>query len=165
MEFVNVKVSSLHLATSQLERSISLYLNERDFISALTLAGAAEEILGKTLSTKGRQNAMDLIKAEHRQMWEIIGGNPPPDSQVVNFVNLFRNYYKHLLSEIGEKEMTISIDFYSAEMIYRAIFNYEALVGASLECIGEFKAACAYKNLEHSPPNHSFKADPLRGRP
>ncbi len=35
------------IAESQLETAIELYVSGRCFISALTLAGAAEEILGK----------------------------------------------------------------------------------------------------------------------
>ena len=43
-------LSNLDVAERQLERAIALFLDEEDYVSALTLAGAAEEILGKLLN-------------------------------------------------------------------------------------------------------------------
>ena len=37
----------IDIATCQVERAVTLYLDSADYISAITLAGAAEEILGK----------------------------------------------------------------------------------------------------------------------
>ena len=42
-------LSKLDIALAQVERAIFLALDESDFISAVTLAGAAEEILGSLL--------------------------------------------------------------------------------------------------------------------
>ena len=48
----------LDLATQQLDDAISLFL-KRQFVSALTLAGAAEEILSKALSHRGEQDSLE----------------------------------------------------------------------------------------------------------
>ena len=48
----------IDLATEQLDDAISLFL-ERHFVSALTLAGAAEEILSKALSHRGDQDSLE----------------------------------------------------------------------------------------------------------
>ena len=52
----------LDLATEQLDAAISLSLERKSFVSALTLAGAADEILGKALSHSGHK----LSQAEVR---------------------------------------------------------------------------------------------------
>ena len=43
-----------------LDDALSLFLKGKSFVSALTLAGAAEEILGKALSHRGQQNSVEL---------------------------------------------------------------------------------------------------------
>jgi len=58
LKIVKIKVitetlSNLEIAKRQLDRSISLFFDERDYFSSLTLAGAVEEILGKILNHGG----------------------------------------------------------------------------------------------------------------
>ncbi len=45
--------SKLEIAVHQLERAIKLYLDEKYYISTITLAGASEEILGKIIESAG----------------------------------------------------------------------------------------------------------------
>ncbi len=49
----------VNLAIEQLDVAIELFLSEKSYISALTLAGAAEEILGKSLNHNERINSLD----------------------------------------------------------------------------------------------------------
>lgn len=51
--------TSIGLAVEQLDSAIAHFLNRRSFISALTLAGAAEELLGKTLRSMNERNALE----------------------------------------------------------------------------------------------------------
>jgi hypothetical protein len=46
------------LAEHQLDRAIRLLLDEKDAISAVTLAGAAEEILGKLVELQGGTHSL-----------------------------------------------------------------------------------------------------------
>ena len=48
------------LAREMLEVALSLFLKRKSFASALTLAGAAEAILGRALSHRGQQNSLEL---------------------------------------------------------------------------------------------------------
>jgi hypothetical protein len=50
--------NKVNLAIEQLETDLSLFLDERSYVSALTLAGAAEEILGMALRVKGIENSL-----------------------------------------------------------------------------------------------------------
>jgi hypothetical protein len=51
--------NKVDLARKQLDAAISNF-RKKKFVSALTLAGAAEEILGKALSHRGQQNSLEL---------------------------------------------------------------------------------------------------------
>ena len=51
--------NTVDLAREQLDVALSLF-KRKSFVSALTLAGAAEEILGNALSHRGRQNSLEL---------------------------------------------------------------------------------------------------------
>ncbi len=48
-----VDVSKLDIATRQLKRALEFFLDDNDLICSITLAGAAEEILGKLLEKQG----------------------------------------------------------------------------------------------------------------
>lgn len=68
-----VTLSKLDIATAQLDTAMGLYLEGRDLISAITLAGAAEEILGKLAEKAGTQSAfnetLDRLCAMHQAAW------------------------------------------------------------------------------------------------
>ena len=49
-----------HAALQQLETALRLYCEGEDYYSAITLAGAAEEILGKTLAAKNEERRKTL---------------------------------------------------------------------------------------------------------
>src|SRR5262245_60551046 len=60
--------SRIELAVEQLDTALSLFLNKQSLVSALTLAGAAEEILGKALQCRAEQNSLDW-KYENTEWW------------------------------------------------------------------------------------------------
>jgi hypothetical protein len=70
--------SKRDLARVQLERAITLHVDEHDHVSAITLAGAAEEILGKLLTNAGgtpsvkafAQALVAIGNEEHGETWQ-----------------------------------------------------------------------------------------------
>lgn len=95
-------LSNIEVAHRQLERAIALFMDEQDFVSALTLAGAAEEILGKLLAEQGKSHWLESIsvaalvvlgfpKAEHES----------PEAreakrEIANIANFHKNRLKHI---------------------------------------------------------------------
>ena len=59
-----MRISKLEVATRQLDAAIGHFLNG-DYLPALTLAGAAEEILGALSRRAGHAAAVDQIVAYH----------------------------------------------------------------------------------------------------
>jgi len=106
------------IAERQLERALSLFFNEKDFVSALTLAGAAEEILGKMLNEAGRKNTLDEVVAGSM---DLVGNETAKPNQIAALANHYRNRMKHLQDGSA---MTFSVGFEAAEMIERATSNY-----------------------------------------
>ena len=59
MELQAVTLSNFDIAEIQLTRAIKLFFKDQDYISSLTLAGAAEEILGALVRKSGKKHALD----------------------------------------------------------------------------------------------------------
>ena len=59
MQQLSQRVTKRRIALIQLWRSIDLLENHNDPVWALTLAGAAEEILGKMAAKKGHSTALE----------------------------------------------------------------------------------------------------------
>src|SRR6185295_13568643 len=115
------------VATRQLERAIILYLEEADYYSAATLAGASEEILGCKLKTLGGMHALDsMISA----ITEIQTAN---DVQPLNrkklrddVLNEVRNWLKHYRYN---EDLDFDDRDAAASLIDRAVSNYFKLTG------------------------------------
>ena len=119
--------SQVDLASEQLDSALKLFMAKSPrFASALTLAGAAEEILGKILERQGKMSAIRhwyFGKADNHTT----GGEPIPTWQQHAFEeNFARNVLKHIQdSEIVT--IPFGLEEAAAMMLYRAITNFEWL--------------------------------------
>lgn len=124
----NSVISKREVARLQLIESIELFVNEK-FLPAITLAGAAEEILGKLLSKQGNINAiqesLELIKQISHTIDPQITGLKT-GKEYVDHWNLSRNSLKHL---VGSEDEPIEINFCDEAywMIKRALKNAKSL--------------------------------------
>lgn len=111
-------MSKLEVAVSQLEQAIRLFL-EGDYLSSLTLAGAAEEILGKLCERAGKPVSVEQIVAFH---WN--DTDPAlPDAErrkiLLTVLNRARNAAKHA-NNPEEATFDLEPDF-ALQMIMRAM--------------------------------------------
>ncbi|HAS8561039.1 TPA: hypothetical protein I7791_21530, partial [Vibrio vulnificus] len=95
------------IALHQLDKAIQLYFDEQDYICALTLSGASEEILGKIVSNTGSANACEeLVVALHQ-----LTGCTVDEKTIRNqHMNWDRNAVKHFNDN---SEFEIDTDFYA----------------------------------------------------
>jgi len=115
-------LSKLVIAQRQLEVAARLYVDGADYLAVVTLAGAAEEILGSLLRRTGQEAMIDRIVEMDR---ELTGGRP---FSVVNAeVNRARNALKHA-READEDTVAIEPGEATA-MLGRALVNYNRLAG------------------------------------
>lgn len=123
-------LSAEQIAEHQLLAALRLW-REQDYLSALTLAGAAEEILGKRLRKLGREPSFDQLKALIVAFARSEGDTDPDlEKTVGDLLNDTRNVLKHYAGDA-----TISVDLRADchEMLERAVANYEALTGLFLD--------------------------------
>lgn len=122
------------MAEIQLERAICLILDEQDLISAITLAGAAEEILGQLLKLEGKECVLDDISNEFVQPGKITN-NTWKAGAFKHELNFFRNEMKH--HNRGLERMPIPFEA-AYEIINRAIENFSRLTGRQSEQIKRY---------------------------
>ena len=115
-----MKISKLDAATRQLEVAIDLFLSKKDPLAVITLAGAAEEILGILVKNNGKENMIDVIKELDKK---VTGGR---DFKILNNeINGLRNALKHA-NNLDEDFIDFDEDAPVAYLM-RAIVNYNRL--------------------------------------
>ena len=115
-----MKISKLDAATRQLDVAIDLFLSEKDPLAVITLAGAAEEILGVLAKNNGKDNMIDALKELDKKL---TGGR---DFKILNNeVNGLRNALKHA-NNLDEDFIDYDEDAPVAYLM-RAIVNYNRL--------------------------------------
>ncbi|MPM87555.1 hypothetical protein SDC9_134655 [bioreactor metagenome] len=130
----------MKIAEHQLLASLKLW-HDGDYLSSLTLAGAAEEILGKRLRILGIESSFEQIQREvvdmAQQHWS---ADPSMSKEIGILLNQTRNELKHYA---GEASLSFDLRADAEEMLERAISNYQRLTGLVLEEAVQFWGANA----------------------
>lgn len=109
------------LAHSQLEAAIGLYVTNRDRLSAITLAGAADVLLAQLVLRAGKPNFTDRLAEKDVTLdgtvlrREIVG-------QKINDI-LYINQLKHF-DDDAEETIDIDVDECGLAAILKALANY-----------------------------------------
>jgi hypothetical protein len=114
-----IAISKVDIAVKQLETAIDLYVDRQDYICAITLAGAAEEILGKLVQRKDGQPAVEELCTSL-----ILKYVPGADRNHIRdeYLNKARNSLKHA-NQTGEDVIKIEVEAEVMSMISRALSN------------------------------------------
>ncbi|EGQ8136932.1 hypothetical protein MZJ28_001458 [Vibrio parahaemolyticus] len=119
------KYNRVNLSIEQLEMAIDLFLSKKSFVSALTLAGAAEEVLGQAVKRRGEENSLqEQYRIAKSTNW-ITPAKSWADFTTRN-KNKVRNAVKHL-AEKDNIEFVADIEDEALWMIVRATDNYRRL--------------------------------------
>lgn len=118
------ELSKLDIALAQIERAVVLALDEADFISAVTLAGAAEEILGSLLETRGLQSSYSGLKHVLDYVHEDVKSVNLTSKEFRALANGARNNFKHLS---GTEKVEVDPEQEACNLAHRAISNYTSL--------------------------------------
>jgi hypothetical protein len=113
------------LAEHQLDRAIRLLLEERDAVCSLTLAGAAEEILGKIVEEGGGRSSLGSFIDVCLMMGRLSHGEDWKPGTFADMANHTRNALKH---HGDGTEVAVTEDM-ACEMLDRAVENL-AMTGA-----------------------------------
>jgi len=119
-----LKLHKKEIARRQIDSAIDLFLEGKDYLSVVTLAGVGEEIVGNLLKRAKRKNMLGyLLDLDKR----ISAGR---EFTLVNQeINGFRNALKHA-NDPTEDLMEVSQDQeHAIAMLSRALTNYCSLEG------------------------------------
>ncbi|MGH9437018.1 MAG: hypothetical protein ACRD22_03770 [Terriglobia bacterium] len=135
-KMVAVTYDCLTLAKEQLDTALALFLGNKNYSSAITLAGAAEVIFGCALIARGRASALESSYGSIAEIHRTLYGTELNKKEFVSKENLARDALKHLQENKGS---TIVIDLEEAAcwMLVRAIHNGSKL-GFEFERCHEF---------------------------
>ena len=123
-------LSAHEIAEHQLLSALKLW-RESDYLSALTLAGAAEEILGKRLRKLGREPSFDQIKNQIVTAAKLQGDTSKETEKLVAvLLNQSRNELKHYA---GDESLSFDLKEDAAEILQRALANHQLLTGVLIE--------------------------------
>jgi hypothetical protein len=112
MEF---ELTKIDVAVDQLDWAIRLFLDHRAYVPAITLAGAAEEILGKPLAEHAAVNVLKKkIAPEYSLLEKVI---------VESHLNKTRNWLKHRNDCVDEEKLRPELDTEAIQYIVRALAN------------------------------------------
>ena len=119
------------IAREQLEKAIEIYFEETSLWSCLTLAGAAEEILGRLAEEKNKRSSMnELINAVQGYQKRKFG-EADEYKDIKKRITLAKNHAKHHdpdkfsnYNEYVDSLLTLDIKEEAESAINRAIDNY-----------------------------------------
>lgn len=124
----DTEISKADIARMQLTEAITLFIEGR-FLCALTLSGAAEEILARLLNSKGEKSVVEE-SFEKIQKIRVATGlavmENKPKNEVFNQWNAGRNIVKHHNKNECEK-VTLNLFDEGYWMINRALANASRL--------------------------------------
>ena len=119
-------LSKTDIAKRQIETACGLFLEGGDHLSVVTLAGAAEEILGSLLKRAGKSRMMDHLMTLDREL-----GRARNFNEVSDEVNRARNALKH--ARDASEDLVEIVPGEADAMLVRAIANYVVLTDDATE--------------------------------
>jgi hypothetical protein len=111
-------VSKIEAAVDQMDWAIRLFIDHRAYIPAITLAGAAEEIIGQTLAD---ESAFAILKQR------ICARTGLPENIVSqSHLNRAKNWAKHWQGMRDDETINLELETEAIQYIVRAISNLVA---------------------------------------
>ena len=121
-----MKLHKVVIALIQLETAILLFLREQNYLCAITLAGAAEEIFGTFSKKKTSETIYEHLckgmKDELNYKFKHLDLKFEEKEVGHRFLNFHRNELKHFHNPENE-EIEIDPEFEAICLIFRAIYN------------------------------------------
>lgn len=109
------EVTKIEAAIDQLDWAIKLFLDFKAYVPAITLAGAAEEILGEAVSSEAAFHKLKTVLSEKTGL----------EGKVVSqdYLNKTKNWLKHWKQMKDEDSLEIELKTEAIQYLVRAITN------------------------------------------
>jgi hypothetical protein len=116
------KYTKSEIALVQLRKAIQLF-NKKEYICSITLAGAAEEILGMLARKRYGYNSLDGDKNFFDGLAEMLHKNKLSNDDINKVINRIKNELKHHNSDL-DHIVEGDFEFEAQNFIDKAIRNY-----------------------------------------
>lgn len=152
-----VRLTKFQIAERQLAVAIELFC-AHDPLPSITLAGAAEEILGKLARGGDRPSALDEEVKDRCDLYQTVFGHAVDPKIFLGLMNNPRNELKHLMSG-GPVE--VNLDEEAVNLIQRAIDNFQKLQPGPNPLFRQFEDAAAawYRKFSEQTAHQLAPAD------
>ena len=118
-----VEITQLQAACQQLDRAMILVLEEKDYVSAVTLACATESMIGEYLRECGTEGMTDILKGS---LHKITGEELSQKAINDQYINNLRNFLKHARPDPRAKE-SFGMQHEAINAVVRAFGNIALL--------------------------------------
>ncbi len=118
-----VRLTKFEVAEKQLAKAIELFCAQEP-LPAITLAGAAEEILGKLVKDGGGLNALEEEVKDRCDFYQTVFGHSGDTKVFTDLMNNPRNELKHRMSG---NPLELNLEEEAVNLIQRAIDNFQRL--------------------------------------
>ena len=119
--------SKLEIATQQLDTALRLFFWKKEYFSAITLAGAAEEILGVYLKRHNQPNAFDQDLESSLRVYQWLFKSVGSRNTIRNLINRTKNSAKHMMGT-SDVALRCNAKAEAKEVLDRAVSNYYSLM-------------------------------------
>jgi hypothetical protein len=119
----------IEIASQLLDSALRHFFSEPpEYFAAICLAGAAEEILGKHVESKGGESSFNSMKNGAVLISQFLEGEPTTEKAIHNLMNKAKNSTKHMN---GSADSTIDFEpkAEAKDLLDRAVTNYYQLMG------------------------------------
>lgn len=132
-------LTKFQIAERQLTKAIELFC-EGDPLPAITLAGAAEEILGKLVKDGGGTTALEVEVKDRADLYRVVFGSAGDPKEFAGLMNSARNELKHRTSGAA---VELNLEEEAVNLIQRGIDNFQKLRPAHNPLFRKFEDAAA----------------------
>jgi hypothetical protein len=126
------------VALQQLEAALS-HWHSKAYVPAITLAGAAEELLGKLVRSSGKESRLDEMKREYCALHRLTHGAELATDELEKWLVVRANGARNVLKHGCALDFPINLGDEARDLIDRAISNYWLLRGRVTPTMVEFE--------------------------
>jgi hypothetical protein len=118
------KLTKIEIAHQQLLHAIELFCSNSNLVSAITLAGVAEEILRSLVKETGRADSLETEAEDRCKVFQAVFDYKKDQKEICKEEHRIRNELKHLCSG---NDIELDLEQETVDLIDRAIKNYQML--------------------------------------
>ncbi len=131
------KYEKIDIASQMLETALSLFIEGKDYFSALQIAGACEEIFGKYLQLNGVETSLESNAKTFISMKKNLSGIDSTVKDTINSLNKSKNSIKHM-NDSSDTFVIMDPTGEAYDTLDRAIENWWKFGKSSTPLINKF---------------------------